>query len=222
MNYPKACFSGFEVVDLRERYPFQPGMRHDTRPLSAIKRLVVHHSATRTPVEDGTNGPSVALIDGIDRWHKENNGWPAVGYHFCIDGDGTVFWVNGLQLVSYHSGPANQDSIGLCWLGNYENSRPPRAMVTMTAALLVALSQGLGRELELVGHQDVMRTTCPTRYWPPVRKDILELATPRPAPGLVPQSIRDAAESHLHVLWALDERTHAGVIQVKRDLQFPD
>lgn len=121
-----------------------------------------------------------------------------------------------------HSGPANPDSIGLCWLGTYESSRPPWALLTMTAAPLVALNRHFDRDLALFGHRDLMQTTCPSRHWPEVRRDVLALAAPRPAPELVPRSIRDAAQSHLHVLWALDERTHAAVIQVKRDLQFPD
>lgn len=211
-----AKIGGLEVIDLRDRYPYAPGRSYEQRPLSAISGVVVHHADAREPVEDGSNGPSIALIDGIDRWHKDNNLWPAIGYHFCIDADGTVFWVNGLQLISYHSGPANRYSAGICLLGDYEYSAPPVAMVASLAVLIAALGRELGREIGIYGHKDVMATGCPGAHWSSTRARLRTLVALPP----VPQSLRDAAEGYLHALWSLDERTHRGVIAIKQDLQY--
>lgn len=68
----------------------------------------------------------------------------------------------------------------------------------------------------LVGHYQidgVNKLGCPGPLFPWAR--LLEELKPA-----VPQSVRDAAEGHLHALWGLDERTHRGVIAIKQDLQF--
>jgi len=86
--------------------------------------IIIHHSAT----EKG----NVAIID---KWHRENNGWEGIGYDFVIgngtdSGDGqvetTFRWSQ--QITGAHCKTpdnwANVDGIGICLVGNFNNSRP--------------------------------------------------------------------------------------------------
>lgn len=98
-------------------------------PPSSVEKqwtaIVIHHSAT----EKGN-----AAI--FDKWHRENNGWEGIGYDFVIgngteSGDGqvevTFRWKR--QIPGAHCGGtpgnwANEDGIGICLVGDLNNTAP--------------------------------------------------------------------------------------------------
>jgi hypothetical protein len=94
--------------------------------------IIIHHSAT----EKG----NVAIID---KWHRENNGWDGIGYDFVIgngtdSGDGqvevTYRWRQ--QITGAHCKTpdnwANEDGIGICLVGNFNDSPPtPKQMQSL-------------------------------------------------------------------------------------------
>jgi len=101
--------------------------------------IVIHHSASES-------GSAAAF----DEYHRQVRGWGELGYHFVIgngtgSGDGQVEvgprWTR--QRRGAHcqtaSGRFNEHGIGICMVGNFENTRP-------TAAQLAALDR-LVREL---------------------------------------------------------------------------
>ena len=87
--------------------------------------IVIHHSATE-------NGNAAIF----DRMHREHNHWDGVGYDFVIgngtnSGNGevevTFRWQR--QIAGAHCGGtpdnwANVDGIGICLVGNFENTTP--------------------------------------------------------------------------------------------------
>lgn len=185
-DYATVSIGGCDVLDVRDRHPYVNG-EYDSRALAAISTVVQHHSVTAMPV-----GPDAALavLDAIQRWHtgdatsdpRKGNGWPAIGYHFAIDGGGRVYWLNGLGVVSYHARVANTYGVGVCWLGTFENEAPPAVMVAASGRLYRGLVKYLGRNLALVGHYEVKtnETTCPGKgHWPRTKQSILRAATPK-------------------------------------------
>ena len=87
--------------------------------------IVIHHSAT-------PNGNAAIF----DKWHRENNHWEGVGYDFVIgngtdSGDGqvevTFRWQK--QIAGAHCGGtpgnwANIDGVGICLVGNFDQTTP--------------------------------------------------------------------------------------------------
>jgi hypothetical protein len=102
----------------------------------------VHHSATR----EGN-----AAI--FDKWHREENGWAGVGYHFVIgngngSGDGevepTYRWRG--QSTGAHCGGtpgnwANEEGIGICLVGDFNRSSPTIKQMDSLVRLIRFLQQ---------------------------------------------------------------------------------
>jgi N-acetylmuramoyl-L-alanine amidase len=138
-----------QATDLRGK--LKTNGSYAKRSLTAIKRIVVHHS---------TGQPSVTW-EGIARYHVDHNKWPGIGYHFGIRQDGSVAYLGDASDVRWHAGDANGDSIGVCFAGTFTTTEPSPASVAAFGQLRTALERALGRKLQIVGHRDVGETVCP-------------------------------------------------------------
>jgi hypothetical protein len=141
-------------------------------PATAIhpwRYIVLHHSASR-----GGNAQV------IDHEHVNQNGWDGIGYHFVIGNgvdmplgriEATFRWRS--QSHGAHAGayppqkPFNEDGIGICLIGNYEQqSVDPfveHRLVELCAQLIDRIpTLSVGR---IIGHRDVpgKATACPGR-----------------------------------------------------------
>lgn len=136
---------GAKFADLRATLPKHATLRYATRPASQVKRIVVHHG-----------GSAVTTWQNIARYHVQSKGWPGIGYHFGIDPDGKVNWLNDITTHSYHAGDANSDSIGICFNGDYSTILPTDAALEAYAKLAAIF------KLPAFGHRDVSAgTVCP-------------------------------------------------------------
>lgn len=126
------------------------------------KYIVLHHSASN----DST-------IGGIADWHVRGLGWKAMGYHFVIDRIGLIHvgerW--RMQWEGAHcKGPRNQDGIGVCLIGNFDESPPPDAQERAAAALVDFLKTRLEIEDQnIVDHRDYAATRCPGTHFAAVQ-----------------------------------------------------
>lgn len=144
----------FWVNELRGALPWHASKRWAPRDTGAIRRIVVHHTAT----EPGVNQTVRQHIEAINRGHI-GKGWPRIGYHLLIGAKG-VFWpVNDPQHITYHASGANSDSLGVCLIGDFSTGAPTPEQ----REALRWLVQNLG--LPAVGHREVGSTTCPGPWW---------------------------------------------------------
>ena len=132
--------------------------------------IVLHHSAT-------TSG-SVESIHRGHRSRKDSNGksWLGIGYHFVIgNGNGmvdgeisaTFRWMQ--QLHGAHSGSLrhNDRGIGICLIGNFEESKPTAAQRESVTQLIQSLADRYNiPKKRVIGHYQVRATACPGRHFP--------------------------------------------------------
>lgn len=87
-----------------------------------VTHLIVHHSA-------GTNNSSnwPGVVASIFDYHVNTNGWSDVGYNWLIDPNGVIYEgrgggdnVRGAHMCGY-----NNNTMGVCLLGNFVNVAPP-------------------------------------------------------------------------------------------------
>ena len=131
--------------------------------------IVIHHSGT-------PNGN----MEIFDRWHREGNQWDGVGYDFVI-GNGTDSG-NGQVEVTFrwreqktgahcktHNNWANENTIGICLVGDFEQTRPSDHQMQSLARLVGFLQERYRIPLgHLYGHNCVPNarfTECPGSYF---------------------------------------------------------
>lgn len=154
--------------------------------------IVIHHSGT-------TSGS----LEGIHAEHKKRKDqfgqpWLGIGYHFVIgNGQGmkdgeikpTFRWKE--QIHGAHSGSRvhNDNGIGVCLIGNFENQKP----TTKQMDSVVTLVRQLARQYQIparlvIGHNTVKPTACPGKMFPLQdvrRKSFENLSQGNSAPGTI-------------------------------------
>jgi N-acetylmuramoyl-L-alanine amidase len=136
--------------------------------------IVIHHSATET-------GNSAIF----DKMHREENHWDGIGYDFVIgngtnSGDGeievTFRWLR--QIAGAHCGGtpgnwANVDAVGICLVGNFNNTAPSERQMQSLSKLISFLQQRYRiSNRRIYGHQDTPGarvTDCPGNNFPMTR-----------------------------------------------------
>jgi hypothetical protein len=135
--------------------------------------IIVHHSATR-------NGNSAIF----DKKHREENHWDGVAYDFVIgngtdSGDGevevTFRWRE--QITGAHcktpNNWANEEGIGICLVGNFDNTTPSASQMWSLAKLVRFLqSRYKIPTSRIYGHGSTPGarvTDCPGRMFPMAR-----------------------------------------------------
>jgi N-acetyl-anhydromuramyl-L-alanine amidase AmpD len=144
------------IEDVIGNLPRHQTKKYGSRSRSAIDSIVIHHSGVPSSV-----GP-----ERIADYHVRSRGWPGIGYHFLVAADGTLYQVNAVETVSYHTAGMNTPSLGICFLGDFDTGAPPLAQLQAGAHLVAWLMQELGVELDLVkGHRELMDVSCPGSQW---------------------------------------------------------
>ncbi len=149
--------------------PSLPVAWQPAAPLRPWKYLVLHHSATA--------GGSVAAIHREHRQRRDaaGNAWLGIGYHFVVGNgqgmaDGAVeptFRWRG-QLQGAHAGDRrhNEQGIGICLIGNFEEGPPTANQIAATQKLVAALCGPLQIAPDAVLlHRDIAATACPGRHF---------------------------------------------------------
>jgi cell division protein FtsB len=146
------------IRDIVASLPQHATNRYDTRALTAITTLAIHHSAASGEIPP----------QNVAAYHVRKD-WPGIGYHFYIMSDGTIYQCNRLETISYHVGYGNNYCVGICLAGRFmDGATPPEPQFAAAAHLVAYLSQKLNVRLENVkGHKELPETgtACPGSDW---------------------------------------------------------
>lgn len=141
-----------------------------------IDLLVVHHTAVKVT---GDKRSGVERVRAIYQYHAINRGWGDVGYHYLIDEDGQIYEgkSGGKYVVGGHAYCHNVNTLGIALLGNFEDEKPTQDQMKALQWLLADLSKDYDVNLDenatyhgqtysspIVGHGDVLDTSCPGYY----------------------------------------------------------
>lgn len=139
----------FKFEDIISKLPRRGEWK--VRRMRDIVDITIHHTAA--PVQSPQT---------IANWHVGHKGWPAVGYHYLVYPDGSVFQCNEDLDISYHNGFCNRDSIGVCLVGNFEVHQLPLAQWVTAINLVLALKRLYPSIQTVTGHREYKGATlCP-------------------------------------------------------------
>lgn len=127
-----------------------------------IDTIVIHHSDTK---RDWDLGTALNAINNShkDRLHKELNGnGHHVAYHYLIAGGGKILYTRPEDEVGYHAGhwTTNRKSIGVCFLGKFEEEKPNPQQLT-AARQLIREIKCRHKIKNIAGHRTFKPTKCP-------------------------------------------------------------
>lgn len=198
------------IEDLGDSLPTHPSKTFDTRPLSQIEYLIIHHTATRADLP----------AERIARYQVQQQDRPGIAYHFYITGDGMVHQTNRLETVSNHAYDKSVVGVGIAFAGNFSQAVPAPAQLDNGARLIAHLLQQLSLGTEsikglkefvpthqspgeqwlegqkwketLLSKVEALLTTAPTPPPTPPPAEPMPLRIPRPAW----QDVADSLSKH--------------------------
>ncbi|NPV66366.1 MAG: N-acetylmuramoyl-L-alanine amidase [Anaerolineae bacterium] len=140
---------GFYSLDNPEGWRVYEG---DLR--AVYRTVVIHHSANY-----GRDDIDTLLY--IQRRHREERGWADVAYHFFVGREGMIYAGRPLDVRGTHVAGYNTGSVGVCLLGNFEETEPTVSQLANTLLLVQWLAAILGLT-HLAGHSEFNpETECP-------------------------------------------------------------
>jgi len=119
----------------------------------STQRIILHHAAAQN-----------CSAEDIHRWHL-NNGWSGAGYHFLVRKDGKVYRLRPEDKVGAHAYGSNNNSLGICFEGNYMEEDMPEAQKE-AGKELVAYLKNKYKISTVQKHKDVCVTSCPGDKFP--------------------------------------------------------
>ena len=125
-------------------------------------RIIVHHSATK---DSGT-----VSWGAIWKYHVRVRGWRDIGYHAGVElarDRYEAFFGRPMTLMGAHTANQNGDSLGLCFVGDYDVEEPPLEMLMVgIRRVVIPWMDVFGIPVdEIYGHRSFSPKTCPGRLF---------------------------------------------------------
>jgi hypothetical protein len=132
------------------------------------EKIILHHSSTK---DSGT-----VSWNAIRRYHVNVLGWTDIGYHFGIEfvadpgdpkGSFEILTGRTLDKAGAHTTGQNLLSIGICFVGNFDDAPPPAEQWKQGVRLVKWLCRHFGiTQAKIFGHREVAAgRTCPGKMF---------------------------------------------------------
>ncbi|KAF4519047.1 hypothetical protein B566_EDAN001633 [Ephemera danica] len=170
LSVTEACPS----IKSRSSWGSKPSVTPAANQKNPSTLAIIHHSDTPPCT---TTQQCEARVRQIQSFHVNNRGWGDIGYNFLIGGDGTIYEGRGWGKVGAHAKGYNSISTGICFIGNYKTSPPPRHLLQLAKDLIACgvTKKFINPNYGLRGHRQVGQTECPGNAlykeimgWPPL------------------------------------------------------
>ncbi len=128
------------------------------RKLERVNKIIIHHSLT----EDG----KVVNWGSIRRFHIKERGYEEIGYHYGIEKiDNEYYCLIGRPeyFIGAHTLGENNDSIGICFIGNFDVVEPEEEMLRIASKLIIVPLIRRHKLFinDIYGHRDFAKKSCP-------------------------------------------------------------
>jgi hypothetical protein len=98
-----------------------------------VTHLIIHHGAS-----SNTSTNWAGVVAAYFDYHVNTNGWSDIGYNYLVAPDGTAFVGRGggENVQGAHMCSKNQNTMGVCMIGNYVSENPTAAAVDKLVKVL--------------------------------------------------------------------------------------
>ena len=94
-----------------------------------------------------------------------NQGYSGIGYHYYVRKDGIVYSGRPIEKIGAHCLNYNNNSIGICFEGNFETETMCEVQKN-TGSDLINYLKGMYPSAVIIRHKDKNSTTCPGKNFP--------------------------------------------------------
>lgn len=130
-------------------------------------KIILHHSATK---DSGT-----VSWNAIRRYHVKECNWGQIGYNWGLEyiedkgdpkGSYEILMGRLPNEAGAHTVGQNNQSIGICFVGNYDEITPPPEMILQGVKLVKWICNHWGISTsEIYGHRSFANKTCPGKLF---------------------------------------------------------
>jgi len=135
--------------------PYALGLKK--KPMHPITKIIMHHSLTE---DSGT-----VSWGAIRQFHIKVHGWKDIGYHYgveLVNFDYEILVGRFEDHMGAHTLGHNDDSIGVCVVGNWDKLRVPKQQWLKSLALVRDICKRYGlKASDVYGHRDFANKSCP-------------------------------------------------------------
>ncbi|CAG9794952.1 unnamed protein product [Diatraea saccharalis] len=131
-----------------------------------------------------TDARCAELVRNIQNYHMDTLNLDDIGSNFYVGGNGKIYEGVGWLHVGAHTRGYNSRSIGISFIGNYNNDTPTTEQLDAVKALIkCGVDKGhLIADYHVVGHKQLIATESPgrklynkIRSWPQWMQDVSSL-----------------------------------------------
>nr|XP_034178569.1 peptidoglycan recognition protein 3-like [Osmia lignaria] len=148
------------IVSREEWGARAPAFREEMK-VSPTPYVVIHHGGI--PCYCHTQNECSEIVRYYQNLHMDGRVWFDIGYSFLIGEDGNVYEGRGWNSSGAHAPGYNNQSIGICIIGDFSDSLPNAAALKALNALIeygVTLGK-INENYQVIGHRQVRNTECP-------------------------------------------------------------
>ncbi|KAK9695861.1 N-acetylmuramoyl-L-alanine amidase [Popillia japonica] len=118
------CYGAIEInIVPRESWHARPAIEIKSMP-NPVPYVIIHHSYI--PPACHTTSECIEAMQFMQNLHMDERGWSDIGYSFAVGGDGNAYTGRGWSSVGAHTPLYNNQSIGICVIGDWRKDLPPQ------------------------------------------------------------------------------------------------
>ena len=127
--------------------------------MGTVTRLTVHH----TGEHEGLVGlPDIEVVSRIEKYHRNEKKWAAIGYHYLVGRDGRIYEGRPAKYQGAHVSTANENNLGVSVIGDFMRQLPNEKQLTALRAFLDDMRKRYGvSKAKVYGHRDLHSSLCP-------------------------------------------------------------
>jgi LysM repeat protein len=129
------------------------------RPMNGVSRITIHHTGEHPGME---GLPETEVLRRIERYHRDEKGWAAIGYHYIVGKTGTVYEGRPCIYQGAHVLTANEHNLGISVIGDFQNVRPNPAQLAAVDDFLTDQRERFSVPMSRIyGHRELHESICP-------------------------------------------------------------
>ncbi len=156
-----------EIVDCRKIMPQHKTLKWESRVLSKVNFIVVHHTATPKDRSSFRAIANYAITPSEDN-HLSKEGAPGIPYHYGIDEQVGVSWFNDLESITWGARGFNTRSVHISCLGDFSTKdshvgvdEVPASYYEFYLPELIKFLKKTFPNAKVVTHRDLGKYNCP-------------------------------------------------------------